>query len=166
MILLLDIGNTNTHVGIANEERILRHTNIPTGELLHGKAGKAIGALVGSRKIDGAALASVVPRATRPALALLQRRWRVEPLVLNAQTVTRIGVVYPNPGSIGADRLANAVAATEHYGAPSVVVDFGTAVTFDIVDRHGNYIGGIIAPGLAAMTGYLHEKTALLPKIS
>jgi len=166
MILLLDIGNTNTHVGLANEERVLKHTNIPTGELLHGKAGKAIGALVGGKNIEGAAVASVVPRATRPALALLQRRWRVEPLVLNAQTVTRIGVVYPSPETIGADRLANAVAAKEHFGAPSVVVDFGTAVTFDIVDRRGNYIGGIIAPGLAAMTGYLHEKTALLPKIS
>src|SRR5205809_43205 len=166
MILLLDIGNTNTHVGVANEKRVLKNANIPTEELLLGKAGKAIGALVGGKKIKSAALASVVPRATRPALSLLQRRWDVEPLVLNAQTVTRIGVVYPNPESIGADRLANAVAAKEHFGAPSVVVDFGTAVTFDIIDRNGNYIGGIIAPGLAAMTGYLHEKTALLPKIS
>jgi len=166
MILLLDIGNTNTHVGIANEKRILKHTNIPTEELLLGKAGKAIGAFVSARKIERAALASVVPRATRPAVSLLQRRWQVEPLVLNAQTVTRVGVVYPNPASIGADRLANAVAAKEHFGAPSVVVDFGTAVTFDIVDRAGNYVGGIIAPGLAAMTSYLHEKTALLPKIT
>ena len=166
MILLLDIGNTNTHVGLANEKRVLKHTNIPTEELLLGKAGKAIAAFVAARKIEGAALASVVPRATRPAISLLQQRWRIEPLVLNAQTVTRIGVVYPNPASIGPDRLANAVAAKEHFGAPSVVVDFGTAVTFDIVDRAGNYIGGIIAPGLAAMTSYLHEKTALLPKIS
>src|ERR1041385_3799415 len=166
MILLLDIGNTNTHVGLADAKRVLKHTNIPTGELLGGKAGKAIGALVGSKRIEGAALASVVPRATRPALALLQRHWGVEPLVLNAETVTRIGVAYPNPASIGADRLANAVAAKEHFGAPSVVVDFGTAVTFDIVDQNGNYVGGIIAPGLAAMTSYLHEKTALLPKIT
>ena len=165
MILLLDIGNTNTHVGLANEERVLKHTNIPTGELILGKAGKAIGALVGGKSIEGAAVASVVPRSTRPAVALLQRRWRIEPLILDAQTVTRIGVAYPSPATIGADRLANAVAAKEHFGAPSVVVDFGTAVTFDIVDRRGNYIGGIIAPGLAAMTGYLHEKTALLPKI-
>jgi len=76
-----------------------------------------------------------------------------------------VGVMYPEPRTIGPDRLANAVAARAHYGAPVVVVDFGTAVTFDVVNASGNYIGGIIAPGLAAMTDYLHEKTALLPRI-
>jgi type III pantothenate kinase len=76
-----------------------------------------------------------------------------------------VGIDYPKPGSIGQDRLANALAAKEHFGAPVVVVDFGTAVTFDVVDRRGFYVGGIIAPGLAAMTDYLHEKTALLPRI-
>ncbi|MGO8765384.1 MAG: type III pantothenate kinase, partial [Limisphaerales bacterium] len=72
---------------------------------------------------------------------------------------------YPKPASIGADRLANAIAAKARFGAPVVVVDFGTAVTFDVVNAAGNYAGGIIAPGLAAMTDYLHEKTALLPRI-
>jgi type III pantothenate kinase len=76
-----------------------------------------------------------------------------------------VGIDYPKPNSIGPDRLANAVAARRRFGAPVVVVDFGTAVTFDVVDARGNYVGGIIAPGLAAMTDYLHEKTALLPKI-
>jgi type III pantothenate kinase len=76
-----------------------------------------------------------------------------------------VGVDYPRPETIGPDRLANAVAVKHHFGAPAVVVDFGTAVTFDVVDRRGNYAGGIIAPGLAAMTDYLHERTALLPKI-
>ena len=76
-----------------------------------------------------------------------------------------MGIDYPKPDSIGPDRLANAVAACASFGAPVVVVDFGTAVTFDVVDGKGNYVGGIIAPGLAAMTNYLHEKTALLPKI-
>jgi len=165
MILLLDIGNTNTHVGLANAKRVVRHRNIPTDELLHGKAGKAISTLVGKTKIEGAAISSVVPRATRPALALISQRWGVGALVLTAQTVTRVGVDYPQPETIGADRLANAAAAKQKFGAPSVVVDFGTAVTFDVIDRRGNYVGGIIAPGLAAMTGYLHEKTALLPRI-
>jgi type III pantothenate kinase len=76
-----------------------------------------------------------------------------------------VGIDYPKPETIGPDRLANAVAVAHHFGAPAVVVDFGTAVTFDVVDGEGNYVGGIIAPGLAAMTDYLHEKTALLPKI-
>ena len=76
-----------------------------------------------------------------------------------------MGIDFPKPDTIGQDRLANAVAAKWHYGAPCVVVDFGTAVNFDIVDRAGNYVGGVLAPGLAAMTDYLHEKTALLPRI-
>ena len=74
-------------------------------------------------------------------------------------------MIIPSRATIGPDRLANAVAARQRFGAPVVVVDFGTAVTFDVVNRAGNYIGGIIAPGLAAMTDYLHEKTALLPRI-
>jgi type III pantothenate kinase len=86
-------------------------------------------------------------------------------LELNPKTVSGIGIDYPRPNTIGPDRLANALAARHRFGAPVVVVDFGTAVTFDVVDRRGNYVGGIIAPGLAAMTDYLHEKTALLPRI-
>jgi type III pantothenate kinase len=163
--LLLDIGNTNTHVGLAAEKHIVKHANIPTEEWFGGKAGKAIAALVGGRMLEGAAIASVVPRAVRPAVSLLQKKWGVQPLVLTAETVVNIGIDYPFPKTIGADRLANAVAAKYHFGAPSVVLDFGTAVTFDVINRRGDYVGGIIAPGLAAMTGYLHEKTALLPKI-
>jgi type III pantothenate kinase len=76
-----------------------------------------------------------------------------------------IGIDYPRPTTVGPDRLANAVAVRHHYGAPAIVIDFGTAVTFDVVDARGNYVGGVIAPGLAAMTDYLHEKTALLPRV-
>jgi type III pantothenate kinase len=166
VILLLDIGNTNTHVGLATAKRVVKHANIPSEEWFGGKAGKAIAALAGGRTLEGAAIASVVPRAVRPALSLLQKKWRVRPLILTAKMVVELGIDYPFPKTIGADRLANAVAAKHHFGAPSVVLDFGTAVTFDVINRRGNYVGGIIAPGLAAMTGYLHEKTALLPKIT
>lgn len=76
-----------------------------------------------------------------------------------------VGIDYPKPASIGADRLANAAASAAYYGAPSVVVDFGTAVTFDILRARRGYVGGVIAPGLEAMTDYLHQRTALLPKI-
>jgi type III pantothenate kinase len=89
----------------------------------------------------------------------------VDCLELSAKTAVGIGIEYPKPKSIGPDRLANAIAVKHHFGAPAIVVDFGTAVTFDVVNQQGNYIGGIIAPGLAAMTDYLHEKTALLPRI-
>jgi type III pantothenate kinase len=115
--------------------------------------------------LDGVTLCSVVPAATPAIRSLIRRRWRLDCLELSPKTLRGVGIDYPRPGSIGPDRLANAVAVARHFGAPAVVVDFGTAVTFDVVDRAGNYVGGIITPGLAAMTDYLHEKTALLPRI-
>ena len=95
----------------------------------------------------------------------MKRLWNIAPVELTPRTLRGVGINYPRPQTIGPDRLANAVAVRHHFGAPAVVVDFGTAVTFDVVDRRGDYVGGIIAPGLAAMTDYLHEKTALLPRI-
>jgi len=77
-----------------------------------------------------------------------------------------VGIDYPDPKSIGADRLANAAAVAQLYGYPAIVVDFGTAVTFDVVSARGDYVGGVIAPGLEAMTNFLYQRTALLPKLS
>ena len=165
MILLFDIGNTHTHVGLANGARVLKQTDIPTLAWFGGSAGALVKKFTGKNKIDGAVLCSVVPRATPLVRKAVRTGWQLETLELNAKTIRGVGVDYPRPATIGADRLANAVAARLRFGAPVVVVDFGTAVTFDVVDARGNYVGGIIAPGLAAMTDYLHEKTALLPKI-
>ena len=91
--------------------------------------------------------------------------FKLKAFQLTHKTVTGIGIDYPHPETIGPDRLANALAARTLFGAPALVVDFGTAVTFDVIDGRGNYTGGIIAPGLSVMTSYLHEKTALLPEI-
>ena len=184
MILLFDIGNTHTHIGLANGRRVLKQTDIPTLTWFGGGAAALVKKFTGAAKIDGAVLCSVVPRATplvrktirefgapSTVSASSQVAVRAEtvpgvPLLeLNAKTICGVGIDYPKPDSIGPDRLANAVAAKFHFGAPVVVVDFGTAVTFDVVNARGDYVGGIIAPGLAAMTDYLHEKTALLPKI-
>ncbi len=165
MILLLDIGNTNTHLGLANSMRVVRQANIPTAAWLDGSAEARVAAFAGRTRLQAAAFCSVVPGVTPCIRRAAERRWRVPCLELTARTVLGIGLDYPKPQTIGADRLANAVAARHIFGAPAVVVDFGTAVTFDVVDRAGNYVGGIIAPGLAAMTDYLHEKTALLPRI-
>jgi type III pantothenate kinase len=165
VILLFDIGNTHTHLGLANRRRIVKQANLPTSAWLEGRAGKFVEKFVGRAPLEGVALCSVVPAATPAVRALVRRRWRLDCLELSPKTLRGVGIDYPRPASIGPDRLANAVAVARHFGAPSVVVDFGTAVTFDVVDRAGNYAGGIIAPGLAAMTDYLHEKTALLPRI-
>jgi len=165
MILLFDIGNTHTHLGLANSHRVIKQADVPTQAWFNGTAQKLIGKFAARCAVDGAAVCSVVPRATPHAKRIAAHLWRVKTFELTHRTLRGVGINYPKPASIGPDRLANAVAARHHYGAPSLVVDFGTAVTFDVVDKRGNYAGGIIAPGLAAMTDYLHEKTALLPRI-
>jgi len=165
MVLLFDIGNTNTHIGLADDRRVTKHANISTPAWFSGAAEKLVKRFVGRAGLEGAALCSVVPRVTPHVRRTVRQLWNLNALELTLKTLRALGVDYPKPDTIGEDRLANAVAARRHFGTPVVVVDFGTAVTFDVVNRDGNYAGGVIAPGLAAMTDYLHEKTALLPRI-
>ena len=148
MILLLDIGNTHTHLGLANQKRVVKRANIPTARWFGNTAAALIKRFVGEARVDGAALCSVVPRATPLARRAVKRLWNIAPVELTPRTVRGVGINYPRPQTIGPDRLANAVAVRHHFGAPAVVVDFGTAVTFDVVDRRGDYVGGIIAPGV------------------
>ncbi len=165
MIVLFDIGNTHTHVGWARGGKVRRQFSLPT----RGWAGRGNPKLVRERLgrvgPKGAAICSVVPGVTPQVAAFVRREWGLVALELDAGTVEGVGVDYPRPDTIGPDRLANAIAVRHHYGCPAVAVDFGTAVTVDVVNRRGDYVGGVIAPGLAAMTDYLHDKTALLPRI-
>jgi type III pantothenate kinase len=165
MLLLFDIGNTNTHVGLANHRRVVKQTNIPTAGWFNGTAVKLVKKFAGHATLDGVALCSVVPHATPLVHQTARALWKLGVFELTPKTLRGMGIDYPKPDTIGPDRLANAVAARHRFGAPVVVLDFGTAVTLDVVNRAGNYAGGVIAPGLAAMTDYLHEKTALLPRI-
>jgi type III pantothenate kinase len=165
MIAVFDIGNTHTHIGVANGKRVICQTNVTTKGWAEGDSVPAAIKFLKPYTIKGAAVCSVVPTATPLVGRFIHHKLEIPWLTLTSQTVRQVGIEYPKPETIGPDRLANAVAALEHIGAPSVVLDFGTAVTFDVINEQGNYVGGIIAPGLAAMTGYLHEKTALLPKI-
>jgi len=155
-ILLIDVGNTTTDFAVATPERILKVTNVPTRRVCTWSRMP-----VATKSFAGCVLASVVPAATRSLL----RHLPVEPILVSAALDLGIGIRYPKPRQIGADRLANAVGVTQLYGAPAIVVDFGTAVTFDVVNARGEFEGGVIGPGLAAMTDYLHEHTALLPRI-
>ena len=106
-------------------------------------------------------MSSVVPKKNPAVLAAAKKILWVTPRIKLG-----VGIDYPNPKTIGADRLANAAAVAKLYGCPAIVVDFGTAVTFDIVSTRRKYIGGVIAPGLEAMTNFLYQRTALLPKLS
>lgn len=151
--LLINANNTNTTFALANHDRILSRKIVPTAKLA--------GIPFRQDALTGVVLSSVVPAATQKL-----RRWvSLKPIVVSAEIELGIGVRYPRPKQIGADRLANAVGVAELYGAPAIVVDFGTAVTFDIVNARREYVGGVIAPGLAAVTDYLYQRTALLPRI-
>src|SRR5262245_43546701 len=134
MILLFDIGNTNTHVGLANARRVVKQTDIPTALWFNGKATSALKKFVGDDRGEGIALCSVVPRATPLVTRAVKKDWGLACLELTPDTLRGVGIDYPKPRTIGPDRLANAVAARHHFGAPVVVVDFGTAVTFDVVN--------------------------------
>lgn len=164
-LLLIDIGNTHTHLGLSSGDRIIKQANIATHDWFLGPAKRLVSEFAGRNRLHGAAICSVVPGVTPLAARMVETFWGIPCLELNAKTVRGVGLDYPKPATIGPDRLANAVAAIRRFGAPAVVVDFGTAVTFDVLDPKGNYVGGIIAPGLSAMTEYLHDKTALLPRI-
>ncbi len=152
--LLINANNTNTSFALADRSRILRVVKMPTASIRKLPFAR--------HQYTGAVLASVVPVATKKLLRLLP----VRPLVVTASIDLGIGVDYPDKRQIGADRLANAVGVARLYGSPAIVVDFGTALTFDIVNTRGHYAGGVIAPGLASVTDYLYQRTALLPRIT
>lgn len=116
-----------------------------------------------SARTDAIVVSSVVPAKD----AVVRRAAGGRPvLFIDGKTDLGVGVDYPKPKTIGADRLANAAAVAELYGFPAIVVDFGTAVTFDVVSAARSYIGGVIAPGLESMTTFLYQRTALLPKLT
>lgn len=157
--LLIDISNSFTKAVSASSRRLAKVARIATPKL----SARFVRDLLGKGKIDLLVVASVVPRKNRAITTAAGGRKIVW---VNARTRLGVGVDYPNPKTIGADRLANAAAVAELFGWPAIVVDFGTAVTFDIVSQDRQYIGGVIAPGLEAMTNFLYQRTALLPKIS
>lgn len=155
-ILLIDISNSFTKTCLVVGDSISRVKRLPTPSLDAAQ----ILALYPSKQIEAVVLSSVVPSKNSVIHAAFARV-----LEVGAALDLGVGIDYPSPRSIGADRLANAAACAALHGFPGIVVDFGTAVTFDVISQAGDYIGGVIAPGLNAMTSYLHDRTALLPNI-
>jgi type III pantothenate kinase len=164
---LIDISNSFTKLAFAAQARLGRPTRIATGKFNTAFLRRFIKRRNPDRRrerrIDMIVVSSVVPSKNR---LVEQAALRTKVLWLTPQLKLGVGVDYPNPQTIGADRLANAAAVCELHGFPAIVVDFGTAVTFDVVSDRGTYIGGVIAPGLEAMTNFLYQRTALLPKLS
>jgi type III pantothenate kinase len=157
--LLVDISNSYTKLAFATRKRLVKPIRHPTNELTVALLRR----ILHRRNVETIVVSSVVPRKNK-VIAAAAASSRL--LFLNPQLDLGVGIDYPAPRSIGADRLANAAAVAQLYGYPAIVVDFGTAVTFDVVSARGDYVGGVIAPGLEAMTSFLYDRTALLPKIS
>ncbi len=156
--LLIDNSNTRTKFVLSEPDRLLdTRIVIPTRELNEDRLTRELSHL----NYDYAVFASVVPRVSE-----LLREWMPRPYhMVTWQSNLGVGIDYPHPRQIGADRLVNAAGAAAFYSTPAIVVDFGTAVTFDVVSRETGYQGGAIAPGLASMGDYLARNTALLPAI-
>lgn len=158
--LLVDNSNTRTKFALGDEHSLLEWRGvISTPEIRP----EALSELTRDLDFSGVLIGSVVPAKREILRDFFATDHPVH--LLGAGSPLGIGIDYPEPSQIGADRLANAVGVRERHGAPAIVIDFGTAVTFDIVSGEPAYCGGVIAPGLGAMSGYLSRKTALLPEI-
>ena len=157
--LLVDVSNSFVKLATATRKKIGKPIRLPTSELTIS----AMRQVLRRRQVETIVVSSVVPKRNA---AIKGAAGSTRVLFLTPQLDLGVGIDYPKPRSIGADRLANAVAVACLYGTPAIVVDFGTAVTFDVVSGTGSYVGGVIAPGLEVMTNYLYQRTALLPKLT
>ncbi len=171
MLLAIDIGNTNVVVGIYRGERLVTSWRLATERTRMADEWWAIFSTlavadgVGLNSFSGAILSSVVPRLTPAFTEMIATRLHRQPVIVSSKLDFGINVRIDNPAEVGADRLANTVAAFERHGGPAVVVDFGTGTNFDVVSTEGDYIGGAIAPGLNLALEALTSRAARLSAI-
>ncbi len=156
MILAIDIGNTNVVFGLFKGKKLVREWRFPTAKYKIPKI---------KHKIEAVIVASVVPRITEKLKLKIKSMYGCRPFIVTAENIQGLKVKLKNKREIGADRVVDALAAYRLYGGPVIIVDFGTATTFDVVSAKGEYIGGAIAPGIDLARNALHEQTAKLPRI-
>jgi type III pantothenate kinase len=166
VLLAIDVGNTQTVFGLYDDGRLAEHWRVATEA---HRTGDELGALAGRfidfAKIDGICLSSTVPTLIRE-YEVLAERWADAPLLVMGPGVkTGIPVRHDAPREVGPDRIANAIAAKERYGAPCIVVDFGTSTNFDVVSSEGEYVGGVLAPGIEISMEALFHRAARLVKV-
>jgi type III pantothenate kinase len=159
-LLCLDLGNTTCKIGIWKNGKISKGRIIPTHTFVDSEQPW----LKEWSQIDGIAYCSVVPEAESSLLKALESR-KLPPYSLTARTQSILPIGYPKPAEIGADRIANAIAVYQNFDLPAVVIDLGTATTFDVVTANGGYEGGVIIPGPQGMLDFLGKNTALLPTL-
>ena len=171
MLLTVDLGNTNTVLGVFEGSELRVHWRLTTRrEQTADEYGVLVRNLFASStlepaQITGVALASVVPPLT-PVLVELSRQYLGhEPLVVEPGVKTGMPILYEPPADVGADRILNGVAAFATFGGPVVVLDFGTATTFDVITKRGEYAGGVICPGIGVSADALFQRAARLPRV-
>jgi len=169
MLLAIDIGNTNTVVGVFDGDKLVANFRVASAlNLTVDEAGLFVTSLfrhhirAEAEQVKQVAVCSVVPNLTEVYERMARKYFKVEPLTISSAVQLPITIDYPNPSEIGADRLANAAAGYAHIKKGVIVVDLGTAITFDVVSDRGQYMGGIIAPGTQAAGANLAKKAARL----
>jgi type III pantothenate kinase len=166
MLLAIDVGNTQTVLGLYDGDRLAEHRRLATE--VHRTAdelGALFGRLLDLDSLSGICLSSTVPRLVREYEELAERWAHAPMLVVGPGIRTGITMQYDAPREIGPDRIVNAIAARERYGAPCIVVDFGTSTNFDVVSAAGEYVGGVLAPGIEISMEALFARAARLLKV-
>lgn len=171
MILVFDVGNTNIVIGVYEKENLLTHWRVRTDTL---RTADEYGIMLHSlfdyhelsmQSVDAVIISSVVPTLMMELDSMSIRYFGCRPLVVGPGIKTGLAIKYDNPREVGADRVVNAVAAFHKYGGPLIIVDFGTATTFCVVDKAGDYLGGAIAPGIRISTDALVNRASKLPRM-
>lgn len=183
MLLVIDVGNTNTVLGVfasdskvesqggPNYKRLAANWRVATSRTStvdeYGVLFRNLFSMAGLKAegIQGIVISSVVPPLDPVLRQVCERYFNLRPLFIGPGVKTGMPVHYDNPAEVGADRIVNAVAAFDKYGGPCVIVDFGTATTFDCVSAKGEYLGGVISPGIGISADALFERTARLPRV-
>ncbi|MBU0709667.1 MAG: type III pantothenate kinase [Candidatus Omnitrophica bacterium] len=161
-LLAIDIGNSNIGMGIFQSRYLIKRVSIPTKQKNYKKIIKKI---FTRYKIDDTIICSVVPEACRVLAQDIKVLSGKRPRLIGRGIKVPIKNLYHNPGEVGSDRLVNAYAGTLLYGSPLIIIDFGTAVTLDVISKKREYLGGMILPGLDISLDALTDRTALLPKV-
>ncbi len=161
MLLTINVGNTNISFGVFEGVKLVKKFSMPDKSYNI----KSLKSVLGKINVDGCIICSVVPKITVIVEKDLKRFFYIQPYILGKNIEVLIKNSYRNPRQLGQDRLVNAYAGVMLFGAPLIIIDFGTAITFDIVSGQKEYLGGMILPGLSTSLEALSQKTALLPEI-
>ncbi len=171
MDLMVDIGNTHTVLGIFKNDHLEQHWRLASQ---FARTEDETWVVIDSffkmeslepRQIDGVCISSVVPELTRIYRRMIEKYLSIKPMHISPDLNLGLDILYQDPYAVGADRICNAVAGKKKYGVPLIVLDFGTATTFDCINENGDYLGGVICPGIESAAAILHQKAAKLPKI-